>query len=292
MDQLFRKFKEIKPNISSSYIKRMGILEFQERILQLITKDMPIMDQMNYIQIVCGNIRNFLIERFVEIRRFDEYEKVTKNIKSLVDRIDQILNDRADVYKIRGKIDNKCGCVIVDYLYLTMQQSCYAEETDIEKIRGQLDELEKTNQPCIMITDGKMTADTSRNVVHTFVFPRSFILVNEYVKAFKSVFGSEEKEEKIVFHPDSRIKELKDGSEFLIRVPYDSYDLVTSFIAGICIDPTIESIWITLYRVNPSNSIIVDYLKKAAKSRKHVFVFIEIKAHGDELNNCKIADVM
>ena len=289
MDQIFQKFQIIKPKISSSYIKRMGILEFQERILDLITDDMDLIDKMKYIQIVCGNIRNFFIERFVEIRSHDEFNRVTTKIKHIIGRIDELLNSLADNYKLRGQIDNKGGCVIVDYLYHTMQQSYYAEETDIEKIRTCVHALERTDQQCIELSD--FNAPTSRyNVIYKFVCPRSFMLVDEYVKAAEILYGKVGKEEMSEFSPESHISELKTGSEFLLRVPYDNYDFVTSFIAGMCINTTIESIWITLYRVNPNDSIVIKYLKEAAAKKKNVFVFVEIYAHGDEINNSKIVE--
>lgn len=293
MDQIFQRFKEIKPKISSSKMKRFGILNFQERILELINVDMPILEQMNYLNIVAKNIENFMIERVPEIRSHKEFKIIIKKIKIIMNRIDQILKDRITKYNLQDKFNNHLNCCLVKYLYIAMQQSCYAEETDNEKIREQLEILANENKPCIGLTDTQFIATNNTaeyNIIYWFICPRSFLLIDEYIKIFKSSFKDSNSIDSIVTDLPIKFKyELDKGEEYLIRCPYDNYDLVLNFVSEMCSRSNeIHTIWITLYRVNPKDSKIVSYLKDAARLGKRVFVFIELNSKGDELNNYNV----
>ncbi|MGY5255104.1 polyphosphate kinase 1 [Sphingobacterium spiritivorum] len=72
--------------------------------------------------------------------------------------------------------------------------------------------------------------------------------------------------------------------DYLIHLPYQSYDYVLHFIRESAIDPTVEEINITLYRV-ANNSNIMNALIIAAKNGKRVNAFLEVKARFDEKAN-------
>lgn len=294
MDYMFNRFKEIKSYVSSSNTKRIGILDFQMRILELIRDDLPIIDQIRYVDIVADNIKNFMIERVPEIRSYKEFDLTIKYIQRIMQSISDLLENRANKYKITD-IDRFPKSPVIDYLYLTMQQSCYFEETDIEKIKEQMEVLKEENKPCIGLTDYASIANSymGHNVVYWFVCPRSFLLVKEYVRAFddrfKCISNTDFSPSKLL--PEkSFIDDLDHGREFVIRCPYNSYITVEKFIQEMCTDENIKNVWITLYRVNPNHSKIVEYLKSAAKKGKNVFVFVELNARGDEINNYRTCE--
>ncbi|HEY4194156.1 MAG TPA: polyphosphate kinase 1 [Mucilaginibacter sp.] len=79
--------------------------------------------------------------------------------------------------------------------------------------------------------------------------------------------------------------------DFLINTPYQSYRPVLRFFNEAAINPDVEEIYITLYRV-ASNSRIVNALISAAKNGKRVQVMVELKARFDEENNLKWAKKM
>ncbi len=79
--------------------------------------------------------------------------------------------------------------------------------------------------------------------------------------------------------------------DLLINTPYESYDSVLRFFNEAATDPTVEEIYITIYRV-ASDSKIVNALISAAKNGKKVFVLVELKARFDEANNIKWAKKM
>lgn len=75
-------------------------------------------------------------------------------------------------------------------------------------------------------------------------------------------------------------------NDILVHPPYNSYDTVLRFFNEASIDPTVEKIYVTLYRV-ANDSRIVNALISAAKNGKKIIVFVELKARFDEANNIK-----
>ncbi|MDR2269686.1 MAG: polyphosphate kinase 1 [Sphingobacterium sp.] len=82
-----------------------------------------------------------------------------------------------------------------------------------------------------------------------------------------------------------------DREDVLICTPYESFDPILRFFNEAAIDPTIEEIYTTLYRI-ASDSHIAQALATAAKNGKKVNVFVELKARFDEANNIHWARLM
>jgi polyphosphate kinase len=79
---------------------------------------------------------------------------------------------------------------------------------------------------------------------------------------------------------------LKQISErdILLQMPYHSFDIIIDIIREASIDPKVESIKMSLYRVAPKSKII-KALKNAARNGKQVYVVIELRARFDEEAN-------
>lgn len=80
-------------------------------------------------------------------------------------------------------------------------------------------------------------------------------------------------------------------NDIIIHTPYQSYDSVLRFFNEAAIDPDVQEIYLTIYRV-ASDSKIINALISAAKNGKKVFVLVELKARFDEANNIKWAKRM
>ncbi|MEO5891180.1 MAG: polyphosphate kinase 1 [Ferruginibacter sp.] len=72
----------------------------------------------------------------------------------------------------------------------------------------------------------------------------------------------------------------------IIHTPYESYNTILRFFSEAAIDPKVEEIFVTLYRI-ASDSKIANALITAAGNGKKVIVFVELKARFDEANNIR-----
>lgn len=72
--------------------------------------------------------------------------------------------------------------------------------------------------------------------------------------------------------------------DFLINLPYQSFDYIIHFLREAAIDPKVREIKITLYRL-AENSRIIHALVNAAKNGKKVNCMVELKARFDEQAN-------
>jgi polyphosphate kinase len=79
--------------------------------------------------------------------------------------------------------------------------------------------------------------------------------------------------------------------DILLHAPYESYDLVLQFFNEAAIDPSVEEIYLTMYRI-ARDSRIAHALISASRNGKKVTVFVELKARFDEANNLRWAGQM
>lgn len=72
--------------------------------------------------------------------------------------------------------------------------------------------------------------------------------------------------------------------DYLVNLPYQSYDYIILFLREAAIDPKVTDIKITLYRL-AENSKVINALINAANNGKKVSVLVELKARFDEQAN-------
>ncbi len=79
--------------------------------------------------------------------------------------------------------------------------------------------------------------------------------------------------------------------DYLLYAPYQSFSYIIKFLREAAIDPKVEKIKITIYRLS-SVSHIASSLINAAKNSKEVTVQIELQARFDEANNIEYAEAL
>src|SRR5690606_34971756 len=75
----------------------------------------------------------------------------------------------------------------------------------------------------------------------------------------------------------------------LITYPYQSFDHLIRLLRESAIDPKVDAISISLYRV-ARNSQVVNALVNAARNGKRIFANIELLARFDEQNNIEVSE--
>ena len=88
----------------------------------------------------------------------------------------------------------------------------------------------------------------------------------------------------------SMLQSIKE-KDYLLHAPYQSFSYLIRFLREAALDPKVQSIKITLYRLS-KNSQIVSSLINAAKNGKKVTVQIELQARFDEASNISYAEQM
>lgn len=95
-------------------------------------------------------------------------------------------------------------------------------------------------------------------------------------------------------HPDLEGKEIRKvmaKKDILLQFPYHSFGYIVKWIEEAAKDVSVREIEITLYRV-ADDSKIVKALIEAAKNRKKITVFVEVKARFNEADNLYWANEM
>ena len=72
--------------------------------------------------------------------------------------------------------------------------------------------------------------------------------------------------------------------DYMLHFPYQSFQMAIDFLREASIDPNVQSIKMTIYRV-AEDSAILNTLINAARNGKRVSVYVEVKAQFDEENN-------
>jgi polyphosphate kinase len=166
----------------------------------------------------------------------------------------------------------------------------------VEKISGSLKKRNK-GQPVRLVYDNEISRDTLQYVARSLKFRKADNLIpGGRYHNFKDFIDFPDLGKKYLLytptaplhHPDfhlhSSVFDLLKTKDIMLTFPYQSYHHIIDFLREASIDPKVESIMITLYRV-AKGSNIVNTLLNAVKNGKHVTVVVELQARFDEENN-------
>lgn len=154
----------------------------------------------------------------------------------------------------------------------------------------------KTGKPMRLLYDSSMPIDMLNVVVSKLnLHSESLIPGNKYHNfkdfiGFPSV-GAESLQYKSIkplplkdLSVNKGMLELIKKKDYLINLPYQSFDYIIHFLREAAIDPRVTTIHITLYRL-AENSRIINALINASRNGKKVICLVELKARFDEQAN-------
>jgi polyphosphate kinase len=112
---------------------------------------------------------------------------------------------------------------------------------------------------------------------------------------FPDVFGGKNTRKKSLIHPAftfaSRVTDIIATQDVMLHFPYHSYNSIIDLLREAAIDPEVNSIKITAYRL-ASNSKIINALINASRNGKEVVVMLELKARFDEEANLEWKEIL
>lgn len=168
-------------------------------------------------------------------------------------------------------------------------------EKFIEELRSSLDKRRK-GKPMRLLYDTDMPMDMLSVLVNKLkIESESLMPGNKYHRfgdfiSFPNV-GSKSLEYPSVeplkvkgLHRTESIFNKVAVRDYLVNLPYQSYDYIILFLREAAIDPKVTEINITLYRL-AENSKVINTLINAAKNGKKVNCLVELKARFDETAN-------
>jgi polyphosphate kinase len=166
----------------------------------------------------------------------------------------------------------------------------------VEKIKESLNHR-NAGSPTRLLYDSAMSITLTKRLKQIFHLKKNDLFPGGRYHNFNNFFGFPAPENAAFLHdeampplPHPRIAEtssmmaILDQEELLFHFPYQRYDYIVRLLEEAAIDPAVESIQITLYRV-ASQSAVVKALLLALENGKFVFAFVEAKARFDEASN-------
>jgi len=172
----------------------------------------------------------------------------------------------------------------------------------VEKIRRSLSKR-KTGRPSRFLYDGNISKPFLKILQQVFNLDKSDLVPGTKYHHLSDFFGfpnplSPKLENEPM--PPLAVKELEKydsmfealkAKDWMLHFPFQSFDYVINLFNQAAVDPKVEVIKTTQYRV-ASNSSIVSALISAARNGKDVTVFVEYKARFDEELNLILAERM
>lgn len=165
----------------------------------------------------------------------------------------------------------------------------------IEELKASLDKRKK-GKPMRLLYDTEMPFDMLNVLINKMkIDAGSLIPGNQYHRfgdfiAFPNVGSSDLEYKPNVplkvrgLHRTESIFNKLQERDYLINLPYQSFDYIILFLREAAIDPKVTEIYITLYRL-AENSKVINALINAVKNGKKVYCFVELKARFDESAN-------
>ncbi|HXK75206.1 MAG TPA: polyphosphate kinase 1 [Bacteroidaceae bacterium] len=155
-----------------------------------------------------------------------------------------------------------------------------------------------------MIIDKKMPTDIIRTIANKLGLKETsdfiqhstrYHLMKDLMKFPVLVSELENKGQHTSGHPYIRpnhsIMKVIKQHDIMLNYPYQSFSHFIDFLREAAVDPNVQNIYITLYRV-AERSKVINALVNAARNGKHVVALVELLARFDEEQNVENIDIL
>lgn len=177
------------------------------------------------------------------------------------------------------------------------------EEDDLIDAIQKISKSRTLGKPNRFLYDRQMTQGFLKYLVQSFGLKSNIVVKGGSYHNFRDFFSfpnplspllENEKLPPLRIHALESTGAIKDAineKDYLITVPYQSYDYFLRFLEQAAQDDSVREIKATQYRV-ADRSAVVNALMNAAENGKKVSVFVELKARFDEEANLRYASEM
>lgn len=165
----------------------------------------------------------------------------------------------------------------------------------IDELKQSLDKRKK-GKPMRLLYDTKMPLDMLSVLINGLKIEAEGLIPGNRYHRFGDFIGFPNVGSKELEYPPMPALKVKDLhrtesffsriaiKDYVVHLPYQSYDYIILFLREAAIDPKVFEINITLYRL-AENSKVINALINAAKNGKKVNCLVELKARFDESAN-------
>lgn len=177
------------------------------------------------------------------------------------------------------------------------------EEDDLIEAIGKISKSRTLGKPNRFLYDRQMSQGFLKYLVQSFNLKSDIVVKGGTYHNFRDFFSfpnplaphlENEKLPPLRIAKLEQVGAIKDAineKDYLITVPYQSYDYFLRFLEQAAQDDSVKEIKATQYRV-ADRSAVVNALMNAAENGKKVSVFVELKARFDEEANLRYASEM
>ena len=270
-----KKIPQFKDNLSFLIVKlilkddsvKHAIVHFPKNLKRFL--ELPTQDENSYVMLIDDIIRCYFRNIFkifnpkkidgnmIKISRDAELEFDDDISKSYLEKISDSLKERYSAHPVRFVYDSEISKGTLDFLIKKMN-------IDVE-------------------TDSIIPGGKYHNRKDYMSFPG----LNKNSLVFSRVKPLKMKG----FNSKKGIFKKLDKKDFLLHTPYQKFLYIINFLIEASIDPQVNSIHITIYRLSKLSKV-ANALINAARNGKKVFVLIELQARFDESANIKYAKEM
>jgi polyphosphate kinase len=279
--------KEVAQHIAPFYIEKTGAAPFlKDKHLYFAVRLESPGTRGPVIENVIVNIPSDKISRFVVMPREED--------KHLVCYLDDVMRLSMDLLFPDKRLIHLYSIKLSRDAELYLEEEEFSEDV-LEKIKHSLGKRE-TGLPSRFLYDSHMPKPFLNYLKELFALESENLVPGGRYHNFNDFFGFPAPDKPELFYEPfpplphtgfEKYVSMFDAiakQDYMLHFPYQTYDTVIRFVEEASVDPGVESIKITLYRV-ASDSRVNTALIVAAKRGVAVTVFDEIQARFDEKSN-------